>query len=248
MTTTTADATFSFLLRSTVPLVLAPLGQPGGVWLRGVVRADPAHARVVLSADTDPTPAIALEYNLAPGGKALNVAAAVDHARFTIAPQISDLLATHHRQPHDSHGNVVVLAASTGFGNTADPAYPDQRLFSLFSVLVHGGGFPWFEDLYTFAGFMFTDSNVCRIYLHVTGTDLTYGIDLPLTGPDGRPTAGFTPLPQELAPLVRNGALGKRRVLDDTDEYCTAVIDLSVFVGTVFRADGGTAPSARSPL
>jgi hypothetical protein len=42
MTTTTTDAMFSFLLRSTVPLVLAPPGQPpGGVRLRGVVRADP---------------------------------------------------------------------------------------------------------------------------------------------------------------------------------------------------------------
>lgn len=248
MTTTTADATFSFLLRSTVPLVLAPLGQSGGVRLRGVVRADLDHARVALSADTNLAPAMALEYNLAPGGKALNVATVVDHARFTIAPKISDLLVTHHRQPHDSHGNLVVLAANVGFDNTAEPMYPDQLLFSLFSVLVHGGGFPWFEDLYTFAGFMFTDSNVCRIYLHVTGTNLTYGVDLPLTGSDGHPTAGFTALPHELAPLVRNGDLGKRKVLDDTDDYCTAVIDLGTFVGTVFRTDGGTTPSARSPL
>lgn len=247
MTTTTADATFSFLLRSTVPLVLAPPGQPpGGVRLRGVVRADPAHARVALSADTDPTPAIALEYNLAPGGDALNVATAVDHARFTVAPRISDLLATHHRQPHDSHGNIVVLAANTGFDNTADPTCPDQCLFALFSVLVHGGGFPWFEDLYTFAGFMFTDPDVCRIYLHVTGTDLTYGVDLPLTGPDGHPAGGFANLPQELAPLVRNGALANRKVLDDTDEYCTAVIDLSTFLGpTSARRRRGTGLSGR---
>jgi hypothetical protein len=39
-------------------------------------------------------------------------------------------------------------------------------------VLVHGGGFPWFEDLYTFAGFMFTDPDVCRIYpQHLSRTD-----------------------------------------------------------------------------
>jgi hypothetical protein len=148
------------------------------------------------SKPTNPTPAIALEYNLAPGGDALNVATAVDHARFIVAPTC-----------------------------------PDQCLFALFSVLVHGGGFPWFEDLYTFAGFMFTDPDVCRIYLHVTGTDLTYGVDLPLTGPDGRPAGGFANLPQELAPLVRNGALANRTVLDDTDDYCTAVIDLSTFLG-----------------
>jgi len=42
---------------------------------------------------------------------------------------------------------------------------------------------------------------------------------------------GFSKLPQELAPLVRNGDLVTRRVLDDTDNYCTAVVDLGAWLG-----------------
>jgi hypothetical protein len=142
---------------------------------------------------------------------------------------LPELLATHQGRPRDSHGNIVVAAAETGYDNTAGPTYPDQRLFSLLSGLVHGGGFPWFEDLYTFAGFMFTAAQVCRIYLRVTSTDTTYGVDLPLTA-DGRPTDGFSNLPQELAALVGNGDLANREVLDDSDDCCNAVIDLSAWL------------------
>ncbi|BDT97428.1 hypothetical protein [Nocardia sputorum] len=245
MTTGTADATFDFLLCSTVPLVLAPLGPwpPTGARLRGVVRPDSPHARIALSVAEDISTAVALDFDLVAEGGGLDVGAAVDHLRFTVAPAVADLRLVHEHSPRDSHGNVVVAASETGFGSSAVPISSDQRLFSLFSLLVHGGGIPWFEDLYTFAGFMFTDPRVCRIYLRMTATGLTYGVDLPLVGTDGRPMLGFSNLPQELAPLVRNGDLATRRVLDDTDDYCTAVVDLGTWLGpagTVPR-DPGTA-------
>lgn len=106
-------------------------------------------------------------------------------------------------------------------------------------MLVHGGGFPWFEDLYTFAGFMYTGPDVCRIYLRMTGTGLAYAVDLPLTGAAGRPAGGFSNLPQELVPLVRNGDLTTPRVLDDTDDYCTAVIDLNAWLGPARTGTSG---------
>ncbi|WP_067804304.1 hypothetical protein [Nocardia beijingensis] len=248
MTTGTADAKFDFLLCSTIPLVLAPPGPlpPTGARVRGVVRADATHARIALSTATDLSNAVAVEFDLTAEGTGLDVDAAVDHMRFTVASTLADIQRTHQHHPRDSHGNIVVAASETGFDNTAVSVYPDQRLFSLFSIFVHGGGVPWFEDLYTFAGFMFTNARVCRIYLRVTATGVTYGIDLPLIGADGRPMVGSN-LPQELAPLVRNGDLATRRVLDDTDNYCTAVVDLGAWLGpartgTPETAEGQSAP------
>ena len=233
MTTAAADHTFSFLLRSTIPLVLAPPGRlpPVDARIRGVVRADPTHARVVLSADIDLSTGLAVDFDLTPDAEALNVATAVEHARFTVAPGISELLARHQQRPRDSHSNIVVPAVETGFDNIAGSSYPAQDLFGLFSVLVHGGGFPWFEDLYTFAGFMLTHPDVCRIYLRVTNSGVTYGIDLPLAMTDGRSGSGFSNLAQELAALVGDGTLATRKMLDNTDDYCTAVVDLSAWLG-----------------
>ena len=80
--TTAADNTFSFLLRSATALVLAPPGQlpPVSVRLRGVVRADATHARVALSSASDPTTGLAVDFDLTPDGRPLDVEAAVDHA------------------------------------------------------------------------------------------------------------------------------------------------------------------------
>ncbi|MEU2041351.1 hypothetical protein [Nocardia niwae] len=248
MTTGTADAKFDFLLCSTIPLVLAPPGPlpPTGARVRGVVRADATHARIALSTATDLSSAVAVDFDLTAEGTGLDVDAAVDHMRFTVAPTVADLQRTYQHHPRDNHGNVVVTASETGFDNTAVPVYADQRLFSLFSILVHGGGVPWFEDLYTFAGFMLINPGVCRIYLRLTATGLTYGIDLPLIGADGRPMVGSS-LPQELAPLVRNGDLATRRVLDDTDNYCTAVVDLGVLLGPARTGTPQTGTAEEQP-
>jgi hypothetical protein len=79
MATDLEDGVFSFLLRSMAPLVVAPLGPlpPQGVRLRGVVRADTRHARVVLFGDTTMASGTAIEFSLV----GLDVEAAVDWLR-----------------------------------------------------------------------------------------------------------------------------------------------------------------------
>jgi hypothetical protein len=227
---TAADARFDFLLCRTIPLVLAPAGVRAVPRVRGVVRAGSGHARIVLSPDAAMGPGIAVEYELTLGeGGLLNVAAAVDHARFTVAPAVTELRAAHRDRPHDSHGDIVVAATDAGFDYTDTADSGDQRLFSLFSLLV-GGGLPSFADDYTFAGFLYTEPDTCRIYIRVTRTDHTYGIDLAVSGTDGRPT-GYSYLVHELAPLARTGDLARRPVIDDTDDYCDAVVDLRAWMG-----------------
>ncbi|MEU6185950.1 hypothetical protein [Nocardia sp. NPDC047038] len=201
-----ADGRFDLLLCRAIPLVLAPAGTAVAPRVWGVVRADSGHARIVLSPDAAMVSGIAVDYELA-SGTLFDVTGAIDHARFTIAPAVTQLLVDHEDQPRDSHGNTVLAAADTGFDYTAGADSGDQRLFSLFSLLV-GGGLPWFADDYTFAGFLYTDADTCRIYIHVTRTDRTYGIDLAVSGDDGRPT-GYAYLAQELAPLARTGDLAR---------------------------------------
>ncbi|MGV9971127.1 hypothetical protein [Nocardia beijingensis] len=224
-----ADGRFDLLLCRTIPLVLAPAGTAVGPRVRGIVCADSGHARIVLSPDAVMISGIAVDYELASDTMLLDVTGAIDHARFTIAPAVTQLLADHEDQQRDSHGNTVLAAADTGFDYTAEADSGDQRLFSLFSLLV-GGGLPWFADDYTFAGFLYTDADTCRIYIHVTRTDRTYGIDLAVSGDDGRPT-GYAYLAQELAPLARTGDLARQPVLDDTDDYCDSVVDLRAWMG-----------------
>ncbi|WP_174189703.1 hypothetical protein [Nocardia barduliensis] len=224
-----ADGRFDLLLCRTIPLVLAPAGVAVGPRVRGVVRAGSGHARIVLSPDATMGSGIAVDYELTPDGGLLDVTGAVDHARFTVAPAVAHLLAAHRDGTRDSHGNTVLAAADSGFDYAGSADSGDQRLFSLFSLLV-GGGLPWFADDYTFAGFLYTEADNCRVYIRVTRTDRTYGIDLAVSGSDGRPI-GYSYLAQELAPLARSGDLERQPVLDDTDDYCDAVVDLRAWMG-----------------
>ncbi|MEU6832822.1 hypothetical protein ABZ894_29610 [Nocardia beijingensis] len=233
-----ADGRFDLLLYRAIPLVLAPAGTTVGPRVRGVVRAGSGHARIVLSPDAAMVSGIAVDYELTSGAGLLDVSGAIDHARFTIAPAFTQLLVDHEDQPRDSHGNTVLAAADTGFDYTAVADSGDQRLFSLFSLLV-GGGLPWFAGDYTFAGFLYTDADTCRIYIHVTRTDRTYGIDLAVSGDDGRPT-GYAYLAQELAPLARTGDLARQPVLDDPDDYCDSVVDLRAWMGPAGSGASGT--------
>ncbi|WP_225729606.1 MULTISPECIES: hypothetical protein [unclassified Nocardia] len=234
MVADTSDNAFSFLLRTMIPLIVAPIGPlpPTGVQLRGVVRADDERVRVVLSADARMTSGLAIEFDLARDAEASTVKPIMDHVRAGVAPQMDELLRIHP-QTRDSHSNIVVPASATGFRPAAQPAHYDQALFSVFSLFVHGGGFPWFEEDYTFGGFMFRSDRICRIYVKVTATDAVYGFDAPINGPHGPGTYGYGLLPQELAPLARTGDLAAKPVVDDTDDYCVAVVDLSSWVGTV---------------
>ncbi|MEV5648850.1 hypothetical protein AB0L57_11425 [Nocardia sp. NPDC052254] len=212
-----ADGRFDLLLCRMFPLAFAPAGAPQ---VRGVVRAGAGHARIVVSPETATASAIAVDYELSPAAsRSLDVTGAVDHAQFTVAPAAARLSAANRHGPRDSHGNIVLAAVDTGFDYSAQADAGDQPVFGLFDPLT-GGGLPWFADDYTFAGFLYIDADTCRIYLRVTGTDRTYGIDLAVGGP-----AGYSHLASALAPLAQTGDLVRRPVVDDTDDYCDAVVD-----------------------
>ncbi|NJC72540.1 hypothetical protein HC031_22880 [Planosporangium thailandense] len=169
---------------------------------------------------------LAVEFALASDSEPLDVEAAIDYVRTAVA---ADMNRSREWQSNvrDSHRNVVVEASAAGFTTEATAPSYDHGLFGLFSLLVHGGGFPWFEDVYTFAGFMLRGER-CRIYIRVTDNGTVYGIEIPLTHADGRPLRRFAgSLPQELASLVPDGDLATNPVIDDRDDYCGQVFDLT---------------------
>jgi hypothetical protein len=228
MATDLEDGVFSFLLRSMAPLVVAPLGPlpPQGVRLRGVVRADPRHARVVLSGDATMASGTAIDFSLV----GLDVEAAVDWLRNESA-HVVGVARGQEPKAYDSHNNILVDARAVGFGVDRQPVFYDQSLFGLFSLLVHGGGFPWFEDVYTFAGFMLQDNLKCRIYLTATANSDVYGIEIPLAHPDGEILHSFGgSLPQELVSLVREEDLLLQPSIDRADDYCIEVFDMAKWI------------------
>jgi hypothetical protein len=230
MVTSPEDGAFGFLLRSMVPFVLDPLGlsPSSAIALRGVVRTS-HRARVAISQDSDLASGVAVEFELGHGSRVLDVEAAVRYLQSNAAqilrrPVASDAI-------FDSHHNVLVNATAAGFGTEAPRSSYDQSLFGLFSILVHGGGFPWFEDVLTFDGFMFPNRTTCRVYLRIADSGRVVGIEVPLLTVDGQPRHRFAgSLPQELASLVRAGDLLNQPQVDQRDEYCAVIFDMSSWV------------------
>ncbi|MFJ1455621.1 hypothetical protein [Nocardia sp. N2S4-5] len=225
------DGRYMLLLWRAIGMLMNPPGPTPDTLthLRGVVRPALDCARLVLSEENRHTAGVGIDYAL-DADQGLNVAAALDHARFTVGPQASELLERSSARARDSYGNIVYPADELGFDNGADNTEWDQNIFSVFTLFL-GAGIPSFEQDYTFAGFLFTDSNACRVYIRSTRSRLTYGIDLPLVRPDGGPFKGYAYLPSELAPLVRTGDIDSHRVEGAEDEYCTAVADLRAWLG-----------------
>ncbi|MDH6462281.1 hypothetical protein M2302_002459 [Micromonospora sp. A200] len=228
--TDAADMAFSYLARNLIPLVVAPPGPlpRNRPRLRGLVRVGDERVRVALTVDPSTADGVAIEFPLIEGEEPLAAEAVVDFIRTV---DVEDLVrAVGHRPQYDSHRNAVVDAGSVGFDAPRGESVTDLNLFALFSLLVHGGGFPWFEDVYTFAGFMLTGDGSCRCYVRVTGTGAVYGLDIPLRDTAGRPVSGYTSLPQELTPLIREKDLFRQPQVDDEDDYCEAVHDLAQWV------------------
>jgi hypothetical protein len=228
---TVADGVFSYLARNIIALVVDPLGPcpPEHTRLRGLARVGDQRARVVLSTGARTIPGVAIEFTLTSGESGLDVPAAVDFSRRVAATGMRRM--ADSGKAADSHGNIVVTAAELGFPEPSHPATQDLAMFSLFSVLVHGGGFPWFEDVFTFNGFMSTAPDSLRLYLRRSGARESFGVQIPLRAADGGPVATFTALHHELVALVREGELFRREPLDEADDYCAPVFDLSGWLG-----------------
>ncbi|SCE98373.1 hypothetical protein GA0074696_2047 [Micromonospora purpureochromogenes] len=220
------DAAFSYLARNLIPLVVIPPGPlpRNRPRLRGLVRVGDDRVRVALTVDPSTTSGVAIEFPLTEGEEPLPAEAVVDFLRTV---HVEDLgRAVGHQPRYDNHRNAVVDAESVGFRALRRESATDLNLFALFSLLVHGGGFPWFEDVYTFAGLMLTGDVSCRCYVRVTGTGAVYGLDIPLRDTDGWPLSSYTSLPQELTPLIREKDLFRQPQINDEDDYCAAVYDL----------------------
>lgn len=214
------DHAYAYLLRCAIPMMVAPPGQAPAVQLRGIVRPGPDHARVVLAGRRG---SVAVQYPLAMHDGHPTGTAILDHARYSVVPVLDSLPGSQSR---DSFGHAVVEAADF---DPATSTGADHERFSLLSMLVHGGGFPWFEDTFTLAGFVLGEDQM-RMYLRVTETGITYGADLPLYTSDGA-AAGFTALPQEITAFIHSGDFTGRLATGTGDDYCAAVVDLNAMVG-----------------
>jgi hypothetical protein len=230
-TTDVADGVFSYFLRNLVALVVDPFSprDPEFTRLCGVARLDGQRARVVLNAGIRAVPGVAVEFDLTPQQSTFDVPAAIEFCRRLGAAELSRIARSNRTS--DSHGNVVVTANDLGFHEQSFEAPRDIALLSLFSVLVHGGGFPWFEEVFSFNGFMLTASDRFRLYLKKTDTNQTLGVEIPERAPGGTPLTGFTALPQELFALIRKGEIFRLECRDMTDDYCDSVFDLSEWLG-----------------
>jgi hypothetical protein len=110
----------------------------------------------------------------------------------------------------------------------AGAACLDQGLFRLLSLLDHGGDPAWFNDVYTFTGFMLRPADRCRIYIRAVESGRVHGIEIPLTHADGRAIFGVGgSLVQELAALVREGDLSVQPKVGGRDDYCDDVFDMT---------------------
>jgi hypothetical protein len=230
-TPSATDGVFSYLARNLIALVVDPLGPYPAELTRlcGLARVGDQRARVVLSVGARTTPGIAIEFNLTQEDASLDVPAAVDFTR-RVAAAGMDRIANSGRAS-DSHGNIVVTATELGFSEPSHEATQDLAMFSLFSVLVHGGGFPWFEDVFTFNGFMSMPNDSFRLYLKRSETKASFGVQIPLRAATGVPVNTFSALHQELVALIREGELFRREPLDEDDDYCDSVFDLSGWLG-----------------
>ncbi|MGC4744669.1 hypothetical protein ACLQ28_03235 [Micromonospora sp. DT201] len=228
-----ADFTFGRLLRHAAPLVMAPPGSlpPGGPQLRGLVRSGDEQARMFYCHDAAMTSGTGFEFELLSNGGELNVDAAVEWIR-VVASSIDSLQSTDGMPMlRDSHNNVIIAATDAGFEPKRLEWY-DQNLFGMLSILIHGGGFPWFEDVYSFAGFMLSGNGRCRIYIKVAATGEAYGLDVSLVDKSGGVSAGSGgTLPQELASIIRTGTLLVQPKVHANDDYAPVVFDMTKWVG-----------------
>lgn len=235
MTSDLAGHVFGLLLRQAAPLVLAPPGPfPSALpQLRGVVRTGSDRARVIFSVkpDADAARSVGFEFPLVGDRGELPVDLALDWLRTSVAsrdlPQTIEKLGS----TEDGHRNVIVDAQAAGFTPDAMTPRYDHNVFATLSILVHGGGFPWFEDVYTCAGFLITTSTRWRIYIRLTETGEVHGIDAPLVSSNGTVISGMgTTFPQVLASVLRTGTLASQPLVDATDEYSTNVYDMTSWI------------------
>ncbi|WP_412735321.1 hypothetical protein [Krasilnikovia sp. MM14-A1259] len=173
------------------------------------------------------TSGIGFQFSL-DGEEEFEVDAAIDWLRATASVRADS---TQGAIDTDSFANVIFDAAEQGFRSTGYSPWHDHNLFSLLSTFIHGGGAPWFEDVYTLAGFMIDSPSTCRIYVRLARTNETCGLRIPLMRSDGRIRSGMAgSLPQALTSLINTETLFVQPELDAEDTYCSKVFDMTTWV------------------
>lgn len=219
--------TFGFLLRSLIPLVLSPAdpAQSGNVRLRGVVQSGESRARIAFSRDAEMREGVGFDFPLEIQGEPLPVDSAIDWMRADGIASF-DNRAKLHGVTTDSHRNSYVDGIQAGFLPSATPSY-DHTLFGVLSILVHGGGFPWFEDVFTCSGFMLRPASKVRLYLRLTEKATVWGVDVPLVNARTHAPVGLGVLPQELHSLLSDGQSLPAPTVDESDDYCSEIFDMT---------------------
>jgi hypothetical protein len=228
------DNVFGFLLRQALPLVVAPAGSrpPGDPRLRGVVRSALRRARVILSRDPQMLSGIGFEFDLVDDEAEISVDGLIDWLRFE-APGLGHTSATDDAPiGQDAHSNSIFDANRAGFSSSSVPVSADNNLFSMLSIFVHGGGFPWFDDIYSCMGFMRLGNDACRVYIRGRSqSDKTVGLDIPLRATDGKIRSGMGGnFPQEIASLVSSDTLQVQPRSPLSDEYCEYAFEMAKWV------------------
>ncbi|MEV0723834.1 hypothetical protein AB0I37_13750 [Micromonospora purpureochromogenes] len=229
------DHAHGFLLGAALPLVLTPPGSglPPRPRLRGVVRVDDEHSRLALSHDPSMATGVAVELSLPSlyrDGCLHDVDAVLAYVRTTMAARL-DPAAQDTTLRRDSHANALIALSDAERAQAFTAVLPEQELFRLFNLLHHGPMQMSVQDVYTFTGFMLRADQRCRIYVRLTDTRTSYGLEIPLRTSGGDSIFGIgASFGQELA--MKLGCDGRlfEPVVDDADEYCKLVYDLQSWV------------------
>ncbi len=227
------DHIYNSLLNELLPYVVTPPGLSGPqVRLRGAVRVDSHRARVALCQHDTAASGVAIEIFLpdfAGSGhlRGLNDVISclhgpgVDLRRYTGDASLT----------RDSHSNVITRFSKQDWAPATDDADARQELFRLFSHLARGRDSAWFSDVYTFTGFMLQADRRCRIYIQDMLNGVTYGLEIPLVNAGGRAVYGIgSSLVQELFAKVREGQLLTEPAVEEPDDYCEHLLDLTEWV------------------
>lgn len=221
-----ADSAFNYLARNLIALVVDPIASsaPERVTLRGLGRVNDQRTRVMLSIDAPWHAGVAIEYPLLTEDHAVaDIRSIVDHVRSITPGDLADVMVSSPLL--DGHSNAVISAAELAFDPARAHQSTDLGLFSLLSLMVHGGGFPWFEDVFSFNGFAIRSRDLLRLYLKVADSGECWGVDLR----SDEASMGWTKygsVHHELVPMVRSRDIFNLPVLSGKDDYCDRAFDL----------------------
>ena len=181
------------------------------------------HARVALSFSEDVRSGVALDIDLSHRQQGYEIEPVVDFIRARFALEIESW-SNVTSLPRDCHQNVIVAEELTDLSDPEAITAPGDTMRGLSQLLAYALG-PVYPDVgYEVLGFMLLSEDACRLYIHTSGEG-RIGLQVPLTAP------GVGALfADELDTLARMNDFWSRPRIDEVDDYCTALFDMSMWV------------------